>query len=119
SAPSGDHWVRRIRVGTAAVDITRVPVRLDPTRNLTFYVDSRSLQPLQIPEVTVELEGVAALVPDPGPGPHTLYGGAPPNTSPTFDVQAALPELWSVVTARAEVGEVGVNPSFVPPEVRT
>ncbi len=116
---SAEARIQRLRIGTAAVDQTRFPVRLPPTRTLIVYVETSGLLPLDIPEVTVELDGLAGLVPEPGEGPHWLYGGAPAGTSPPSDLQLAVPELWSMVGASAEVGAVEANPAFVPPDLRS
>lgn len=119
NSPTAEARVSRVHLGAAAVDQTRIPVALPPTSELLVYVGTAGAEPLVVPEVSVELEGVTGFVWEPGPGPHVLYGGAPPGTSPPFDLAVALPELAAAARGRAEVDEVAANPRHVPPEVRS
>lgn len=125
STPLGD-WtatggtkVRRLSLGGAQVDMTRVTVSSMRTDRLLLYVEAHGEAPLELTEVTVELEDRALLLLDPGPGPLTVLGGAPAGTRRPGDLEVAERELLRMEPAVAEVSTVADNPRFMPEEVRT
>jgi hypothetical protein len=66
---------------------------------------------------TAEVRGVELYVPEPGPGPHTLYAGAPRGTAPRWDVGEAR-ELVDAGAPRVAPDATERNPRFVPFEER-
>lgn len=117
-SPSAEASIRRVRLGGAALDEVRVPVDEAPADLLVFWIECQGQLPLTVPQVTVELEGAELLVPAPGPGPLTLLGGAEPGTTPTGDLDLALPELSRLARFHATPGAVSANPAWTPPEIR-
>lgn len=109
--------VERVRLGHVDVEQVRVPVS-ERSDALSLLVEARGLPPLTLGEVEVELAGLQLVVEDPGPGPHTLYGGAPAGTAPVWDLAAASPELARLPTEVIAPGEVRPHPGWIPPEVR-
>lgn len=75
--------------------------------------------PLELPEVDLRLASVQLLVRDPGPGPHKLYGRAPAGSRRASDIQFAAGELARIAGDGVQPGEVGKNPEYVSPEVRS
>jgi len=116
--PSGDSTIRRVLLGGATLDQVTVPVQGTPADLLVLWVDSQGQAPLDLTGVTVQLPGEELLVPDPGEGPLTLLGGAEPRTTPTGDLQLALPELSRLASATVSAGPVSANPAWSPPELR-
>jgi hypothetical protein len=112
--------VRRIDFGGAAVDMTTVgaPEGLAGDR-LYVYVEDNANSALVVPEVTVQIDGLELLVRDPGPGPWTLYGGAPIRTAPVHDLNVAASELRRLSDATAIVSEVAPNGLYTTPEDRS
>ena len=115
--PDQSHPIRRVRFGEVAVDASEVPVRLSDDR-LALLIDSNRRSALDVTEVDLVLPGVHLLVTDAGPGPHTLYAGAPMGTSPLWDLAAATPELARVSVEVVEPSAPRANLAWVPPEVR-
>ncbi|MBT3219940.1 MAG: hypothetical protein HN348_12695, partial [Proteobacteria bacterium] len=110
--------IKRIHIGGTAIDQTT----LHPTGlfgdHLIIHLNNDGLGPLDLPEVTVEVDGVQLLVRNAGEGPHTLYGGAPMGTTPSWDLQAAAPELARLATQTVKTTEPVANPAYEPPEVQ-
>lgn len=106
--------IRGIRLADTHVHDAWVPRTGDASDLLTLVVSTNEQAPLEIPEVEVRMDGVVALVQDPGPGPHVLYGGARVGTSPSWDLQIAAADLARVTETDAAVGAVGPNPSYTP-----
>lgn len=109
--------ISRVRVGGASLDQTALPIRRALER-FVVAIDRPGLAPLDVTDVAVHLEGVALYVRDPGPGPWTLYAGAPPSTSPSWDIAGAAPELARLAVAEVTPAAATANPAYVPPEVR-
>jgi len=112
--------VKRIDVGGATADLTRVPVPEGfGGDTLVIYIEDGPNAPLDLPEVTVHLDGSEVFVRDPGPGPWTLQGGGGAGDGAAFDLAVALPELRRMVSATAAVGEAVANPDYQTPEDRS
>jgi hypothetical protein len=60
-----------------------------------------------------EVDGVELFVPEPGPGPHTLYAGAPPRTAPVWDA-ADVDGTVDPNAPRVVPGPRTANPGFTP-----
>jgi hypothetical protein len=118
--PSGaTGTVQRILIGGATVDSVTVEAPSGNRSNeLVLYVETQGREPLDLPEVTVELEGEELLLHDPGPGPWTLYAGAPPGTRSPSDLQTAVPELSRMATAVLEPSAPIPHAGYSPPELR-
>lgn len=116
--PQVDGTIRRIRLGGAALDQVTLSVQDQPADMLVLWIQSDGLVPLDLAEVTVLLEGAELLVPAPGPGPLTLLAGADPNTTPTGDLDIALPELSRMASLTLSPEPAEDNPDWTPPEVR-
>lgn len=123
-AQGGQLWpgatvpIRRIALGTTGVELATIPGPPSPTDRLAVLVSAQGQPPLDVPSVVAELDGVELVVLEPGPGPHTLYGGAPPGTSPPWDLQVAAPELARAASIVVAPGPVADNPAWVSPEAR-
>lgn len=115
--PSETTRVERIQLGHVDVQQARVPVP-EPADRLSLLVEARGLPPLSITEVELEVPGLHLLVEEPGPGPHTLYGGAPVGSSPVWDLSVAAPELVRGARALVRPGPVRDHTDWIPPEVR-
>ena len=114
------HRIRRVDLGGARVDDTRVPVTradLADSLPLSLLVDARGRPPLEVMEVEVGVRPKVLVVRDPGPGPHTLLGGA--EGSRGASLQFAARELMRAADTTVVPGEVLPNPDFVPLEVRS
>ena len=59
---------------------------------LVIYIEDGPNAPLDLPEVTVHLDGCEVIVRDPGPGPWTLQGGGGVGDGEAFDLAVALPD---------------------------
>ena len=110
--------VKRIHIGGTAIDQTTLNAHGLYGDNLVIHLSNDGLGPLELPEVTIEVDGVQLLVRNAGEGPHKLYGGAPTHTTPAWDLQAAAPELARLATTTVRAAEPRANPSYEPPEVR-
>ena len=119
-SPSATDRIARLLMGGATVDdvVVEVPEGLTLSDVLYVYVQAEGREPLTIPEVTLRLAGVDLLLHNPGPGPFTIYGGAPGGTTPSSDLASAVPELSRLARAAATPGEVAPNPDYSPPELR-
>jgi|GEM_PF-2205969 len=116
----GSGEVRRVRVGEATLDAMTVALNTSPPSDrFVVRVSSQGQPILDLDEVTVLLEGESLWFQPVGPGPYTLYAGAPSQTRPPSELQLALAELVRLPTALAQVTEVGDNPAFVPPVLRS
>ena len=84
--------IKRVRLGGATLDSMRVPLE-DPPSSDRFDVQIASEgQPiLDIPTVDVLLDGTEVWFEPTGPGPYTLYGGAPPLTRPAASCRWPFP----------------------------
>lgn len=111
--------VRRFAVGDARVDAVALRQMVGPVARLSVLVDAQKRPPLHIPDVELELAGVHLLLRDAGPGPHTLYAGAAPGTSPTFDLSVASIEFARMDAPVVAPDPAVDNPEYVPPEVRS
>ncbi len=119
-SPSPTDRVARLLLGGATVDdvMVDIPDGVAFTDVLYVYVQAEGREPLTIPEVTVRLSGVHLLLHNPGPGPFTVYGGAPAGTTPSSDLASAVPELSRLARRPMSTGEVAPNPDYSPPELR-
>ncbi len=119
-APDVAGVIHRIDLGGAQVDLTTVDAPRElRSDTLVVRVREDADAPLELPEVTVHLEGLELLVRDPPAGPLTLYGGAAPGTSALHDLSIAVPELRRMADAVALVEEVTPNPAWRTPEARS
>ncbi|MCO4744964.1 MAG: hypothetical protein KC912_09265 [Proteobacteria bacterium] len=117
---SGGSRVRRIPIGDADVDLTEVPLpRGLKSDVMLLHVEAHGERPLEIDQVTVELEGKAILLHEVTAGALTVYGGAPAATRHVDDLQSARPELQRMAVQTVRPGPVTGNPSYEPVEVRT
>lgn len=89
----------------------------DPTDGLLLLVRSDDQPFPALTGAALQVDGVTLFVPDPGPGPHWLYVGAPPGTSPRWDEGDAL-DLFREDAPLAEPSEPEPNPVFRPIESR-
>ena len=111
--------IHRTAIGGASVDLTTVLVPGDfEGDTLLLYVHDDGDVPLEIPEVTVSVEGVELLVHDPGPGPLLLLGGAPEGTGSLHDLNVAVPELRRLAEHTLTAAPATANPAWRPPEER-
>lgn len=111
--------LHRVDIGGARVDFTRVSVPPDFAGDrLYLYVEDQGDVPLDIPELTLHLEGLELFLRAPGPGPLTLLAGAPQGTTPATDLGTALPELRRLATATLQPEAAGPNPAWQAPEER-
>lgn len=115
SPPGTATPIRKVTFGEIAAELLDVAIPPRAER-LVLLISAHDKPPLPLDQIELELDGVHLLVLDPGPGPHTLYGGAPPGTSPAWDLEAAAAELAREASAVVEVGSVEPNPTWVPPE---
>lgn len=114
----GGERIQRIRLGGADLDDRRVPVPRGTEDPLALLVAAEGEAPLAIDAVEVHLRPQVLVVRDPGPGPHTLLGGAvDPDGSPAR-LAFAAPELRRAATSRVVPGPVEAHPGFVPEAVR-
>lgn len=114
-----EYTIRRTRIGGAQVEDVSLPWPAHHGgRQVVVQVHTQGSPPLDIPSLSLELEGLEAVVLDPPPGPWTLYGGAPQGTSPVHDLRAAAPELWRMAQVVVEADAVVDNPAYQPPELR-
>ena len=116
----GTGSVRRVRVGDATLDATRVPLSRPPPADRFIVRLASSGQPvLDIEEVGIELEGEAIWFQPTGAGPYTLLGGAPPQTRPPSELQVALSELVRLPTPVVLVSKVEPHGAYVHPVLRS
>jgi len=118
--PRDPHTIRRVNLGGATVDDTRVPVSrqdLDHPGPLALVLDTRTRDPLDVRAVQVGVHPKVLVVRDAGPGPHTLLGGADAGDGATL--QFAARELWRTADTTVVADDVRPNPAFVPLEVRS
>jgi hypothetical protein len=108
--------VRGLRFDGVRLDESFVPMAGVGGDLLALELSADGRAPLDLTEVEVVVPGLVGLVKDPGPGPHTLYGGAPPGTAATSDLQFAAVELWRSGPSPATVGAPAANPGYTPPE---
>lgn len=116
----GSGSVRRVRVGEATLDATRIGLDAPPPAD-RFVVRLASYgQPvLEMTEVGVELEGEAIWFQPSGPGPYTLLGGAPAQTRPPSELQLALSELVRLPTPVVQLDPVEDHGAYVHPVLRS
>jgi len=115
--PAQTFPLERVHFGETAVDPIDLPVH-GTSDHLALLVDSRQQSPLDIQEVDLILKGAQLIVTNAGPGPHTLYAGARPGTSPPWDLAVATPEMTRLEVDVITPMAVQANPAWVPPEVR-
>lgn len=89
-----------------------------PADRLALLIATDNKAPLPVQGLELQFDAVQLLVVDAGPGPHVLYAGARPGTSPRFDLAAGAPELARARPVVVEPAPIGPNPDWVPPEVR-
>lgn len=117
SVTGGYGRLRRVAVGGAEVASGALSTReLGPVAELAVAVSPMDGPPLPLREATLEVEGLRGLVLDPGPGPFTLYAGAPDHAIEPSELAVAAPELARLATRALGVGEVAPNPTWSPPE---
>ena len=109
--------IRKVELGGTTARSTEVPV-MRALERVGVLVEAEGKPPLDITGVDVLADGVQLVARDPGPGPHTLYGGAPAGTALAYDLAVAASELLALSDRLVEPGPVVANPAWVPPEVR-
>lgn len=112
----GSGHITRVRVGEATLDAMNVQTQSPPLADrFVVQVASYGQPVLPLPTVDILLEGEALWFEPTGPGPYTLYGGAPSQTRPPSELQVALSELVRLPTTVATVGEATANPDWRSP----
>ena len=116
----GDGQIRRVRIGDATLDATRVQLlKPPPADRFVIRVASEGQAALELPEVALELEGASIWFQPTGPGPYTLLGGAPAQTRPPSELQLALSELVRLPTTRVQIGAVEPHGAYQHPVLRS
>lgn len=119
-ATLGRGEIKRVRVGEATLDAMTVSLdATPPSDRLVVRVSSQGQPILELDELDVLLEGESIWFRPDGPGPYTLYAGAPTQTRPPSELQLALAELVRLPLTTAQLHDVGDNPDFVPPVLRS
>ena len=112
--------IQRASIGNTRVEFTNVHMdQVQRTDEILVYVEANGKQPLTITQATLELPGRTLLLRDPGPGPFTVYGGAPRGTRSASDLQLAEAELQRLATQVLTAGPVTNNPAYQPVELRS
>ncbi len=116
--PTATGSLRRRTLGDdVTLEALTLPVPRDPTDALQVLVNVSGATVPALDGAILELDGVDLVIPDPGTGPHVLYAGAPPGTSPRWDLGAPQ-EVARGNEPIVSPGEVAPNPRFVAPEQR-
>lgn len=116
--PSVTSTIRRVKIGGSHVHETVVNAPSNTGANLALLVEiNDNKPPLDVVKATGRFDGLHLVVRNPGPGPHTLYGGGE-HLEPLSDLQFAAAELEREARGVVETDAVTPNPAYVPPEAR-
>jgi len=109
--------IRRSSVAGEVMESLALPV----PHGLRYHllIDAHGAAPLPVQSAQLQMDGVQLIVSDPGPGPHTLYGGAVEGSTAAWDLSAATAELVRAPAETVEPGATHANPAWVPQEVRS
>jgi hypothetical protein len=116
--PGEVHQIRRLKLGGAQIDRTRLPAPDRRATTVAVLVESQDRMVLEVPDAVVGFPGQELVVRDAGKGPHTLYAGDASMHARPSDLQFASAELVRGAAGPIRPGARSGNPAYQPPEVR-